>query len=157
MNSAPTALREPVETGGGRVETVIHAPAIVRDLRAAGRGALGADAEFRLFVNLCEVEPEVLDAMNLARQPSLGGSAWRPTQSFRSPRRSTAQTPSRLPAAAEGLRGFHVPAVDIRSARALVAHALHQPLSEIDALDPADLAELAEDAGEILRAAAGTR
>ena len=39
---------------------------------------------------------------------------------------------------------------------ALVARTLHQPLSEIDALDPADLAELAEDAGEILRAAAGT-
>lgn len=70
MNSAPTALREPVETGGRRVETVTHAPAIVRDLRAAqraaGRGALGADVEFRLFVNLCEVEPEVLDAVDLA-------------------------------------------------------------------------------------------
>lgn len=38
----------------------------MRALRAAGRGALGADVEFRLFVNLCEVEPEVLDAVDLA-------------------------------------------------------------------------------------------
>lgn len=68
--SAVVVLREPVEAGGRRVETLTMRRPLVRDLRAAqraaGRGALGADVEFRLFVNLCEVEPEVIDGMDLA-------------------------------------------------------------------------------------------
>ena len=33
---------------------------------SAGRDAVSGDVEFRLFVNLCEIAPETLDAMTVA-------------------------------------------------------------------------------------------
>lgn len=69
--AAVVTLREPIESGGQRVERVTMRRPLVRDLRAAqraagGRDAAGADVEFRLFANLCEMAPETLDAMAVA-------------------------------------------------------------------------------------------
>ena len=67
---AVVVLREPVEAGGQRVEAVTMRRPLVRDLRAAqraaGQGAASGEIEFRLFVNLCEIAPEALDAMGVA-------------------------------------------------------------------------------------------
>lgn len=69
-DSAVVALREPIEIDGRRTEAVSMRRPLVRDLRAAqraaGRNAPGADVEFRLFANLCEIAPETLDAMTVA-------------------------------------------------------------------------------------------
>ena len=69
-DTATIELSAPIEAGGVRTERVTLRRPLVRDLRAAaraaGRAAGDGEIEFRLFVNLCEVTPETLDAMAMA-------------------------------------------------------------------------------------------
>ena len=60
-------LKTPVEIGGRRIERIDMRRPRVRDLLAAEKAAKGdAEREIRLFASLCEVEPAVIEELDLA-------------------------------------------------------------------------------------------
>ncbi|MFA5712137.1 phage tail assembly protein [Mycolicibacterium sp.] len=60
-------LKTPVEIGGRRIERIDMRRPRVRDLLAAEKAAKGdAEREIRLFSSLCEVEPAVIEELDLA-------------------------------------------------------------------------------------------
>lgn len=61
-------LRWPVTTGGGeKVSSLTMRPPLARDARDAQRGGGGpAETEIRLLANLCEVEPAVIEVLQMA-------------------------------------------------------------------------------------------
>ena len=65
--SADLDLRYPVATAGETVTRLTMRPPRARDSRDAQRGAGGAgDMEIRLFANLCEVAPVVIEDLHMA-------------------------------------------------------------------------------------------
>ena len=60
-------LRYPVEVDGATHTTLTMRPPRARDSRDAQRGAGSAgDMEIRLFSNLCEVAPAVIEELHMA-------------------------------------------------------------------------------------------
>lgn len=60
-------LKTPVEAGGQRIDRIEMRRPKVRDLLAAEKAAKGdAEREIRLFASLCEVEPAVIEELDLA-------------------------------------------------------------------------------------------
>ena len=65
-------LRYPVESDGQEVTELRMRRAKARDSRDAQRGGGGsADNEIRLFANLCEVAPAVIEELDMADYMSL--------------------------------------------------------------------------------------
>lgn len=65
--SKSITLKHPVEFGGQTTEKLEMRVPKVRDSLAAQKAAAHpADQELRLFANLCEVEPAVLEEMHIA-------------------------------------------------------------------------------------------
>ena len=87
--------------------------------------------ELRLFGNLCEVAPGVMEELDAADYDRLQDVVLR-------------FFPGRVPPAP----------VTLRSAAALVAHVLHTPLTDLDGAYVEDLLMWAEDAREVLRQSA---
>ena len=68
MESATLALDHPIEAGGQSVTALRLRMPTVRDLRVAQKaaGTDQAEAEVRLFANLCEVAPDTIESMSLS-------------------------------------------------------------------------------------------
>ena len=66
MDKKELKLGHPVEVGGDKVEALTMRRPKVRDSRDAAKGGgTPADVEIRLFANLCEVSPEVVEEMDM--------------------------------------------------------------------------------------------
>lgn len=67
MDKTKIKLTHPFEVDGQRHEELCMRRAKVRDQQAAYRaGSTDAEREVRLFANLCEVAPEVIEEVDLA-------------------------------------------------------------------------------------------
>lgn len=65
-------LRWPVTVGGEKVSSLTIRPPLARDSRDAQRGGgNAAETEIRLLANLCEVEPAVIEVLQMADYTSL--------------------------------------------------------------------------------------
>ena len=67
MNGTTITLKYPVTVDGIEVTTLTMRRAKVRDSRDAQRdGGSSAEAEIRLFANLCEVTPAAIEEIDMA-------------------------------------------------------------------------------------------
>lgn len=90
--SATVTLERPIESGGATITQVTMRRPLVRDLRAAQRQAGSSnpgEVELRMFSNLCELEVETLELMDLGDYHALQDAY----KGFLSPR-STSSAPS---------------------------------------------------------------
>ena len=132
MESKTIKLRYPVEVEGAKHSELTMRRPLVGDLRAAqrsaGAGATGEDTEIALFTNLCEVPPALWDKMDLGDYLEVQ----------------------------EAYAGF-LSRASTGAARGTSSRtSSHQSFEVIDALDVAEMAELYEDARELLKAQAAT-
>ena len=68
------ALKHPVTHQGTEYTELSMRRAKARDSRDAQRGGgTAADSEFRMFANLCEVPPEVIEELDMADYAQLQG------------------------------------------------------------------------------------
>lgn len=66
-SSETVTLRHGVEVGGELLSTLTMRPPLARDSRDAQRGATGqAEAEIRLFANLCEAPVDAIERLHMA-------------------------------------------------------------------------------------------
>lgn len=65
-NTKTLELRHPVEVGGTRTETLAMRRPKVRDSKDSTKaGGTPAEQEIRLFANLCEVAPDLIEELDM--------------------------------------------------------------------------------------------